>query len=71
MDDFPLRHGFKFNQEYNEWQKLLTSNVVLVIREKTNEINIWELSSVNTNDSLNKIIEGDEESIIKEILKQK
>ena len=46
MDEFPLNHGFKYNEEYDEWQKAQFDGM-LVLWEKLNELSLWELSFID------------------------
>jgi hypothetical protein len=65
--DFPIKYGFKYNYEYNEWQKPF-SDGILVICEKYNTPGIWEMSFSDENDQLHPIVIGDEDYIVENIL---
>jgi len=66
MNEFPLNCGFKYNDEYDEWQKP-QFNGVLILFEKLNEYDVWELSFLDEEDYLHTITKGDEDYIITQI----
>ena len=66
MDEFPLNHGFKYNEEYDEWQKAQFDGM-LVLWEKLNELSLWELSFIDDEECIHTLSKGDEDIIIEQI----
>jgi hypothetical protein len=66
-DEFPTKYGFKYNEDYDEWQKTVFDGI-LILWEKPNSIGIWEMSFCDENDQLHSILIGDEDYIIEQII---
>lgn len=64
--EFPINYGFKYNDEYGEWQKLIF-NGILILTENSDSF-LWEMSFCNDEDQLYTILIGDEDCIIQKIL---
>lgn len=65
--EFPTNHGFKYNDDYDEWQKVC-GNGMLILWEKPNTIGIWELSFLDSEDYLDSLAMGDEDYIITQFI---
>lgn len=58
--EFPIRHGFQYNEDYDEWYKPhMNGNIILW--EKRGK---WEMSYVDEEDYQKIIARGSEEEII-------
>lgn len=63
MEDFPTNQGFRYNKDYNEWQKLFGDGI-LILCEDLSDCGTWELSFVDSIDTISSIVIGDEDCII-------
>ena len=64
--EFPSNFGFKYSEEYNEWQKVRGDGILLIIWERSNID--WELSYLDKDDNMISMCIGDEDYIIDHFL---
>lgn len=67
--EFPFNFGFKYCEEYNEWQKFNKDGVLLILCEKN--IDLWDISYLDIDDNIQPMGIGDEDYIICHFLNNK
>lgn len=65
-DEFPSKYGFKYNEDYDEWQKPGFDGLIILWEKPTNP-GIWELSYFDDNDDMFSLSIGDEDHIIQQL----
>lgn len=66
INEFPERYGFRYNDNYDEWQKPLF-NGIIILWEKPTSPGIWELSFFDDNGEMFSLSMGDEDHIIQQL----